>query len=82
MNESQLKTKILFLRAIDMILLLSVIAMGIWGFLYSDIKEIMMLATLIGLFVVNKIGNYNANKVGILRMDLKKLQAEAKKFDF
>ncbi len=72
MNEGQIKIKILLIQTVDWSLLIFVFSVGIYAVLYSENKNLMAIATLIGLFLVNWLGQISINKIAALRMDLKK----------
>ena len=74
MNVNQLKSRILVLKSIDIALLLCVIATAAYTALYSDNKEIMMIACLIGLFLVNTLGGYTSQKVALMKNQIEKLE--------
>jgi len=74
MNKGQLKTRIFLIRAVDMSLLIIVFTIGIYSVLYAENKELMATATLVGLFLVNRLGNFSTAKIATLRVDLEKQQ--------
>ncbi len=74
MNEGQIKTKIFLIQIVDFFFLFAVFFLGVYSVLYSENGKLMGLATLIGLFLVNKLGNLGAVKIVYLRQGLKRLQ--------
>lgn len=78
MNEGQIKIKILMIQAVDWILTLSVIAIGIYAVFYSENQNLMITYFIIGLVVVNRVGAVTLNKIAMLRMEMRKLQHKEK----
>ena len=76
MNEGQIKIRIFLIRGADLLFLLAVLFLGLYFVLYSEFDILMGIATIIGLFLVNKSGHYSITKIVILRQELKKLQRE------
>jgi len=62
---------------VDWALLISVFSVGIYAVLYSESKNLMATFALIGLFLLNSLGQISINKIASLRMELKKLQNKA-----
>ncbi|MBT7950525.1 MAG: hypothetical protein HN764_02775 [Gammaproteobacteria bacterium] len=79
MNESRIKNKILLIRAIDIAFLLAVFSLGIYAVLYSENGTIPGIASLIGLYFVNLLGNFSTTKIIKLNDDLKKYQNKDKR---
>ena len=79
MNEGQIKTRIFIIRAIDTSFLLAVFATGVYAVLYSEHGTMMGIVSLIGLFLVNRLGNFSTRKIIDLRDQLKKLQEKDKR---
>jgi len=78
MNVGQIKIRILVIRSIDWSVLLAVFALGGYAVLYSEQATLMGAATLVGLFFVNKLGNFSTTKIKGLQVQLKRLLHEQK----
>jgi uncharacterized membrane protein (Fun14 family) len=78
MNENQLKTKIYLLRALDTTLLLIVVGLGVYAAFYAENKEIMIIACLVGLFLVNALGRATNKSITLMGIQLEKLKREKK----
>ena len=76
MNEGQIKSKILLLKAIDMSFFLAVFSLGLYSVLYSENGTMMGLLTLVGLFLVNALGKFSSVKIADLEFKLKKIAEE------
>ena len=74
MNAGQIKTKILIIRLVDWSLLITVFCMGGYSIFYAENPEIMGLAALFGLYLLNLLGKFSVTKIAGLRVDLDKLQ--------
>ncbi len=74
MNEGQIKYKIFLMQAVDWLLFIAVISVGIYAILYAENRNLMGLAAIIGLFLVNRSGNFTTVKIAKLRVDLEKQQ--------
>jgi hypothetical protein len=70
MNETQVKIKIFIMRTVDWLLLIAVFATGIWAIVYAEQGEMVALASIVGLFFVNKLGNYTNTKIAAMKVDL------------
>ena len=79
MNEGQLKNRIFLIRAVDTIFLLAVFSLGIYAVLYSENGTIPGIASLIGLYLVNLLGNFSTTKIMNLNDDIKKIQNKGKR---
>jgi uncharacterized membrane protein len=79
MNINQIKTRIFILKAIDFILVVSLMVGGIYSVIHSDNKEFTIIACLVGLFLVNSLGQFTNNKVAIMRIQLDMLIRDKKK---
>jgi hypothetical protein len=79
MTEGQLKTRIFLIRAIDIAFLLAVFSLGIYAVLYSENGIFPGIASLIGLYFVNLLGNISTTKIIKLNDDLKKIQNKGKR---
>ena len=80
MNESQIKTKIFLLNAVDTVLVIALICFGIYAILYSEHKNIMATFTIVGLCLVNTIGKYKATKIAVMQVELAQLQRKDKNY--
>lgn len=76
MNENQLKTKIILLRGFDTSMVIALTAVAIYSALYSEEKEFMIIACMVGLLLVSILGRAIANKVAVLRVQLEMVQRE------
>ncbi len=73
MNEGQIKIKILLIQVVDWSLLISVFSIGINAVFYSENLNLMITIFLIGLFLLNRLGQITLNKIATLRMELEKI---------
>jgi len=80
MDEGNIKYKIFLLQAVDWLLVIGVMSVGISAILYAENRNLMGLAAIIGLFFVNKSGNFTTVKIAQLRVDLEKQQRLSKKY--
>ncbi len=76
MNENQLKTKIYLLRALDTVLVLTVIGIAIYTVFYAQNKEFMIMASLVGLFIVNLVGRETNKRISLMGVQLEKLKRD------
>ena len=74
MNEGQIKIKIFLIQAVDWSFLISVFAVGIYAVYYSENQNFMVTIFLVGLFLLNGLGQITLNKIAELRMVLKEQQ--------
>ena len=79
MTEGQLKSRIFLIRAVDTIFLLAVFSLGIYAVLYSENGTFPGIASLIGLYLVNLLGNFSNTRISRLKDDLKKIQNKDKR---
>jgi hypothetical protein len=79
MNESGIKNKIFLIRAVDIGFLLAVFSLGIYAVLYSENGIFPGIASLVGLYFVNLLGNISTTKIIKLNDDLKKIQDKGKR---
>ncbi|MEX2525657.1 MAG: hypothetical protein WD750_11925 [Gammaproteobacteria bacterium] len=70
MKENQLKTRLYLIRSLDWILFLSVLAFGIYAFLYAENRFLAALVAVTGLLIVHWVGNYTFEKSAIMQVDL------------
>ncbi len=73
MNEEQIKIKIFLIQVVDWSFLISVFSVGINAFFYSENRNLMVTVFLIGLFLLNGLGQITLNKIAALRMELEKI---------
>ena len=71
MNEGQIKIKIFLIQAVDWSFLISVFSVGIYAVYYSENRNFVVTIFLIGMFLLNGLGQITLNKIAELRMDLK-----------
>jgi hypothetical protein len=74
MNEEQIKIKIFLIQAVDWSLLIAVFSIGIYCFFDPENRGLMTTIALVGLFLVNRLGQFTINKIAALRADMSKLQ--------
>jgi len=73
MNEGQIKIKIFLIQAVDWSFLISVFSVGINAVLNPENRSLMVMVFLIGLFLLNGLGQITLNKIAALRMELGKI---------
>ncbi len=71
MDEGQVKTKIFLMQSLDWALFIAVVSLGIYAVLHAENRALMGFAALVGLFLVNKLGNYTMTKINTLRLEMK-----------
>lgn len=76
MNEGQIKIKIFLIQAVDWSFLISVFSVGIYAVYYSENQNFMVTIFIVGLFLLNGLGQITLNKIAELRMELKELQSK------
>ncbi len=64
------------MQAMDWVLFIAVISLGIYSILYSERPELMAFLTLFGLFLVARFGNFIRQKIARSKVDL---QIESKR---
>ena len=74
MNEGQIKIKIFLIQAVDWSFLISVFSVGIYAVYYSENQNFMVTIFLVGLLLLNGLGQITLNKIAELRMVLKEQQ--------
>jgi hypothetical protein len=79
MTEGQIKIRIFIIRAIDTSFLLAVFALGFYAVRYSEHATMMGITSLVGLFMVNRLGIFSAKKIMNLKDQLKKIQQKGKR---
>ena len=70
MNETRVKIQIFLMRTVDWILLIAVFATGTWAIVYAEEGEMVALASIVGLFLVSKLGSYTNTKIASMKVDL------------
>lgn len=80
MSEGNVKTKILIIKSIDWAILIAVFAAGVYGVLYYENHKLMALAAFLGLFLVNRLGNYTTSKIAALKVDMEIEERHKKRF--
>jgi len=73
MNEGQIKIKIFLIQMADWSFLISVFSVGINSVYSSENRFLMVTVFLIGLFLLNGLGQITLNKIAALRMELEKI---------
>lgn len=72
MDETGLKVRIFFMRLLDWLLLIAVFSTGIYAIVYSPKNgEMIALASVAALFLVNKLGSYTNTKIAQMRVNFK-----------
>jgi hypothetical protein len=79
MNENQIKTKIIILKSIDTILILSLIAAAIYTSFYAEEKAFLIIACLVALVFISALGRFISNKVAVMHVQLEMLIRDKKK---
>lgn len=79
MTEAQIKSRIFLIRAVDTTFLLAVFSLGVYAVLYSENGVFPGIASLVGLYFVNLLGNFSTHKIVDLRYQLKKIQNKDKR---
>ena len=74
MNEGQIKIKIFLIQAMDWSFLISVFSVGIIAVLNPENRNLMATVFLIGMFLLNGLGQITLTKIAELRMALNELQ--------
>ena len=70
MNETRVKIQIFVMRTVDWILLIAVFATGTWAIVYAEEGEMVALASIVGLFLVSKLGSYTNTKIASMKVDM------------
>jgi len=70
MNETRVKIQIFLMRTVDWILLIAVFATGTWAIVYAEEGEMVALASIVGLFLVSKLGSYTNTKIAAMKVDM------------
>lgn len=70
MNTGQAKTRILMLKMLDWVVFISIVSAGIYFIQHSDNSELVALAVLLGLLVVNKLGDFTKQRIARLTVDM------------
>ena len=65
-----MKIKIFIMRTLDWILLIAVFSTGTWAIVYAEEGEMVALASIVGLFFVNKLGSYTNTKIAAMKVDM------------
>ena len=70
MDDTQLKIKIFLMRLLDWILLIAVFATGVYAIVYEpENGEIIALAAVAALFLVNKLGSFTNTKIASMKVN-------------
>lgn len=80
MNVSQIKITIFLIRAIDILLLLAVFSVGIYAVFRPENMNLMITVALIGLFFVNALGRFTANKIAVMKAEIERQERAEKKY--
>ena len=70
MNETRVKIQIFLMRTVDWILLIAVFSTGTWAIVYAEEGEMVALASIVGLFLVSKLGSYTNTKIASMKVDM------------
>ena len=73
MNEGQIKIKIFLIQVVDWSFLISVFSVGINAVFFSENLNLMVTIFLVGMFLLNGLGQITLNKIAALRMELEKI---------
>jgi len=73
MNEGQIKIKIFLIQVVDWSFLISVFSVGINAIFFSENLNLMVTIFLVGMFLLNGLGQITLNKIATLRMELEKI---------
>ena len=76
MKERQIKIKIFLIQVVDWLFLTSVFSVGINAVFFSENLNLMVTIFLVGLFLLNGLGQITLNKIATLRMELEKIHNE------
>ncbi len=79
MNEGQLKIKILLIQVMDWSLLIAALSVGVYTIFYAEYVELMAIVSLMVLYLVSVLGQFNLNKIAALRVELEMLQKKQRK---
>jgi len=70
MDDTSLKVKIFVMRLIDWILLIAVFSTGTYAIVYAPKNgEIIALASVAALFLVNKLGSFTNTKIASMKVN-------------
>lgn len=70
MDDTSLKVKILLMRLVDWILLIAVFSTGVYAIVYAPKNgEIIALASVAALFLVNKLGSFTNTKIASMKVN-------------
>ncbi len=61
----------MLLQAVDWLLLISVVSLGVHSIFFNENGEIMTVVAFVGLLLVNNVGQSIINKIAALRIDMK-----------
>ena len=70
MNTSRYRFRLFLLRATDWILLFAVAAYGYYAVLYAEHRELAITATLCGLFLVDRFGDFTREWAARVSVDM------------
>ena len=73
MKERQIKIKIFLIQVVDWLFLISVFSVGINAVFFSENLNLMVTIFLVGMFLLNGLGQITLNKIATLRMELEKI---------
>ena len=79
MNEGQIKTRIILIKTADYLLIFAVIGFAIYAFKTGEHLNMMMTGVLLGLLLVNRVGNFTLKKISLLKIELDKIERQKKK---
>jgi len=70
MDTSKIKAKILILQIIDYSLAFSVLGFAVYTYLNPENYKLMIFAVLLGLFILNRVGQFTLGKIHVLKVEL------------
>ena len=76
MNEGQIKIKIFLIQVVDWSFLIAVFSVGVYAVLNPENRNLMVTVFLIGMFLLNGLGQITLNKIAELRMILKEQESQ------
>jgi hypothetical protein len=78
MNEGQIKTQIILIKAADYLLLIAIISIAIYTYLNPQNINMLLTIILIALFILNRVGHFSLARIALLKVQLEKLEREKK----
>ena len=78
MNEGQIKARIFLIKSVDYLLIIAVMSLAVYALNHRENMNLLMTAFLLGLMLVNRVGNFTLSKIAVLRIEMEKLKREKK----